>query len=60
MLRRCPEEERVEESGEYLVNFWWHEVQRTFFDRIVEDSDLILFHDLFNHHLSEVSYIVYS
>ena len=54
MLCRCPEEERVDEDGGYLVSFWCHEVRRTFIDRILNVSDVELFNSLFKEHIETV------
>ena len=56
MLCRCPEEERVDEGGEYLVNYWCYETKRTFIDRITNPVDVHLFNTLFEQHIAKVSF----
>lgn len=54
MLKRCPDEECVDERGDYLLNFWYHEIQRTFVDRITKPSDVELFQQIFKQHIQKV------
>uniref|UniRef100_A0A7M5WVD3 Uncharacterized protein n=2 Tax=Clytia hemisphaerica TaxID=252671 RepID=A0A7M5WVD3_9CNID len=54
MLRRCPEEERVDEQGAYLLNFWYYETQRTFLDRILNPNDIALFERTFDSQLHQL------
>lgn len=56
MLQRCPEEARADDDGHYLLNFWFHEIRRSFYDRILTSSDMELFDNLFEKYVQEVCF----